>query len=58
MDPFLDPGHLPPIPPFNFVNITPDEMRYGASYGYCVSKVRELRLQNVTGKALGYLSSL
>lgn len=50
-DPLLDPGLLPPIEPLNFVNITLEEMRNGALYGYCVPKIKNLRLQDVTGEA-------
>lgn len=48
--PFLE--DLPPIDPINFVHITKEEMRGGYAYGYCISKVRDLRLQNVTGSLI------
>ena len=49
-DPSRAPGALVPIEPVNFVNVTPEEMRNGYSYGYCVPKIKDLRLQNVTGE--------
>lgn len=42
-------AEIPIIEPINFINITQAEMQAGYFYSYCTSKVRDLRLQNVSG---------
>ncbi|VDL69356.1 unnamed protein product [Nippostrongylus brasiliensis] len=41
---------MPPTKkPFNFVELSPEELRRGQRLYYCLAKVKELRLRNVTG---------
>ncbi|WKY02076.1 hypothetical protein Q1695_015804 [Nippostrongylus brasiliensis] len=44
-----DTGMPPTKKPFNFVELSPEELRRGQRLYYCLAKVKELRLRNVTG---------